>query len=344
MHFNKLDLNLLVALDALLIEANISRAAARVRLSQSAMSNALARLRAFFDDELLVPVGRTLELTPRAKALKEAVRDVLMRVESAVAAEPQFDPSRSDRTFQLLVSDYTTVTLMPHLLALARRQSSTVHFLLCPLPHMDQPQRALGRGEADMMVVPRNYCSPDHPVEALFDEEYVCAVWNESRFARAGSLSRDDYAAADHVEVQPSGIGQPTLDTWFLERSGMERRIEVRTFSFIAAPFLVLGTDRIATIQSRLGRMARQFLPLTIFETPLPLPTMAQSMQWHKYRSRDPGLVWLRGLMHQAVQEMDGQAKSAGPTSAPSRAPAAVPASASAGRTGKPPRRSPRSP
>jgi LysR family nod box-dependent transcriptional activator len=340
MHFNKLDLNLLVALDALLIEGSISRAAARVNLSQSAMSNALARLRAFFEDDLLVQVGRTLELTPRARALKESVRDVLMRVETAVAAEPQFDPSRSDRTFQLLVSDYTTVTLMPHLLALARRQSSTVRFQLCPLPHLDQPQRALGRGEADMLVIPRNYCSPDHPVEPLFDEEYVCAVWNGSRFAQAGVVSKADYEAADHVEVQPSGLGQPTLDTWFLERSGMERRIEVRTFSFIAAPFLVLGTDRIATIQRRLGRMAQQFLPLTILEAPMALPRMAQSVQWHKYRSRDPGLVWLRGLLHQAVEEMDGPPQPALPTSAPSKAPAAARASASAGRTGKPPRRS----
>ena len=207
MRFNKLDLNLLVALDALLTECSISRAAARVHLSQSAMSNALARLRAYFGDELLVQVGCTLELTPRAQTMKEPVRDVLMRVDTAIAAQPQFDPSRSDRTFQLLVSDYTTVTLMPHLLALARRQSGTVRFLLSPLPQLDQPQRALGRGEADLLVIPRNYCSPDHPIETLFEEEYVCMVWNSSRFARAGTLSYEDYVAADHVEVQPASIG-----------------------------------------------------------------------------------------------------------------------------------------
>src|SRR5215207_1307427 len=167
MRFNKLDLNLLVALDALLTECSISRAATRVHLSQSAMSNALARLRAFFGDDLLVPVGRTMELTPRAQAMKEPVRDVLVRIDSAIVAHPQFDPSRSDRSFQLLVSDYTTVTLMPHLLALTRRESATVRFLLCPLPHLEQPARALVRGEADLLVVPRNYCSPDHPVELL---------------------------------------------------------------------------------------------------------------------------------------------------------------------------------
>jgi DNA-binding transcriptional LysR family regulator len=307
MRFNKLDLNLLVALDALFTECSISKAAARVHLSQSAMSNALARLRAHFDDELLVKVGRTLELTPRARALKEPVRDVLLRIDTAIAAQPRFDPSRSDRTFQLLVSDYTTVTLMPHLLALARQQSRTVHFLLSPLPQLDQPQRALGRGEADLLVIPRNYCSPDHPIETLFEAEYVCMVWNGSRFARAGALGYEEYVAADHVEVQPASIGQPTLESWFMKRRGIERRIEVCTFSFVAAPFLVLGTDRVATVQRRLARMAQQFLPVTVLPAPLPLPRMEQSMQWHKYRTHDPALVWLRGLLHEAVVQMEAQ-------------------------------------
>jgi LysR family nod box-dependent transcriptional activator len=307
MRFNKLDLNLLVALDALLTECSISKAAARVHLSQSAMSNALARLRAHFEDEVLVQVGRSLELTPRAQALKEPVRDVLLRIDTAIAAQPRFDPSRSDRTFQLLVSDYTTVTLMPHLLALARQQSRTVRFLLSPLPQLDQPQRALGRGEADLLVIPRNYCSPDHPIETLFEEEYVCMVWNGSRFARAGTLGYEEYVAADHVEVQPASLGQPTLESWFMKRRGIVRRVEVCTFSFVAAPFLVLGTDRVATVQRRLARMAQQFLPLTVLPAPLPLPRMEQSMQWHKYRTHDPALVWLRGLLHEAVVQMEAQ-------------------------------------
>ena len=306
MRFNKLDLNLLVALDALLTECSISRAATRVHLSQSAMSNALARLRAFFGDELLVPVGRTLELTPRARALKDPVRDVLVRIDSTIAAQPKFDPMCSERSFQLLVSDYTTVTLLPHLLALARRQSPTVRFLLCPLPHLDQPARALGRGEADLLVVPRNYCSADHPVEVLFEEEYVCVVWNDSRFARAGVLTHDDYVSADEF--------------------GIERRVEVRTFSFVAAPFLVLGTDRIATVQRRLARMAQQFLPLTLLPAPVPLPRMEQSMQWHSYRRHDPALAWVRGLMHEAVQAMDAP-------QVPASAPAATTAAAPGGTT-----------
>src|SRR3989344_6078000 len=108
MRFNKLDLNLLVALDALLTERNISRAGERIHLSQPATSNALARLRAYFDDELLVP--------HRAEALLDPVREVLMRIDSTIAEKPRFDPSTDTRSFTLLVSDFTTAVFMQPLI------------------------------------------------------------------------------------------------------------------------------------------------------------------------------------------------------------------------------------
>jgi DNA-binding transcriptional LysR family regulator len=307
MRFQKLDLNLLVALDALLRERNISRAAEHLHLSQSAMSSALARLRAYFDDDLLILVGRKLELTPRAEVLQDAVRDVLVRVDAAIATPPGFDPSASDRTFQLIVSDYTAAILMPHVLALADRQSRTVRFKLLPL--LDRPQRALERGDADLMVLPRNYASPDHPAEVLFEEGFCCVVWNESRFAQAGELTREQYEAAGHVAMQPEAMDKPTLDAWFKQRYGNAQRIEVTAFSFVVIPYLVVGTDRIATMHVRLARMAQKSLPLTLLPLPAPRPMagIEQVMQWHKYRTRDPGLVWLRDLMHEAALQMDAE-------------------------------------
>ena len=113
MRFNKLDLNLLVALDHLLNLRSVSGAAARMNMTQSAMSNALLRLREYFGDDLLVKIGRRMELTPRGEALKDAVRDVLVRVEWTIATTADFDPARSDRQFNVLVSDYTLATLVP---------------------------------------------------------------------------------------------------------------------------------------------------------------------------------------------------------------------------------------
>jgi LysR family nod box-dependent transcriptional activator len=305
MRFNKLDLNLLVALDAMLELQNISRAAERLHMSQSSMSNALARLREYFEDDLLVQVGRRMELTARAETLREAVRDVLMRVGTTITAQPRFDPAQSDREFQISVSDYSMACLMPHLLALASEQSQKVRFKL--LPQVGQPERALERGEADLLVVPKAYCSPDHPLEMLFEETFCCALWQGGRLA-AAELTLDVYAAAGHVVMQPSGDARPAFESWFMQRFGVARRVEVTTFSFVAAPALVVGTDRIATVHGRLARQAAQGLPIVLRPLPLPMPPMEQAMQWHKYRSTDPGLLWLRGLMLAAVVRMDAVA------------------------------------
>lgn len=301
MRFNKLDLNLLVALDALLTERNITRAAERVHLSQSAMSNSLGRLRDYFADELLVQVGRQMELTPRAEVLREAVRDVLVRIDTSIAAQPQFDCAKSDREFRLFISDYSMDVLMPHALAIAARQRSTVRFKL--LPQVASPARALERGEADLLVIPKAYCSADHPTEILFNDDFVCAVWNESSHARQG-ITFERYASAGHAVMQPAETEQPAFESWFVQRYGLSRRIEVTTYSFAVLPFLVIGTELVATVHGMLARRMKPAVPVTLLPVPLPMPPLEQAMQWHKYRSLDPGLVWLRELMQQSARAM----------------------------------------
>lgn len=303
MRFNKLDLNLLVALDALLTERSITRAAERVHLSQSAMSNSLGRLRDYFDDELLVQVGRKLELTPRAEVLREAVRDVLVRIDTSISAQPLFDCTTSDREFRLCISDYTMEVLMPKALALAARQRSTARFRL--QPQVSSPSRALERGEADLLVIPKAYCAADHPMETVFTDEFVCVVWSGSSHAREG-MSFERYAGAGHVVMQPVGTDQPAFESWFVQRYGLSRRIDVTTYSFAALPFLVFGTELVATVHSMLARNAKPALPITLLPLPLPMPAFEQAMQWHKYRSLDPGLLWLRRLMQQAAKDISG--------------------------------------
>jgi LysR family transcriptional regulator, nod-box dependent transcriptional activator len=303
MRFNKLDLNLLVALNALLTERNITRAAERLHLSQSAMSNALGRLRDYFEDELLVQVGRKMEPTPRAESLHDAVRDVLLRIDTSIAAQPEFDCSKSDREFTLFVSDYTMEMLIPQALALATQQRSTVRFRL--LPQVATVVRSLERGEADLLLIPKAYCSDEHPSEVIFTEEHLCAVWNGSIAARAG-MNFERYAAAGHVVMLPYGSERPSFEGWFMERYGLSRRVEVTTYSFAALPFLVVGTELIATVHARLARRLQPALPITLMPVPLPMPALEQAMQWHKYRSQDPGLVWLRRLLKDAAAAMSG--------------------------------------
>lgn len=302
MRFNRLDLNLLVALDALLTDRSITRAAERLNLSPSATSNALARLREYFDDELLVQVGRRMEPTPRADSLRDAVRDVLVRVDSTIAIQPAFDPSTSDRTFRIFASDYTQLVFAPHLLALASEERCSARFDF--LPQVANPGRSLERGEADLLIIPRGFLSPDHPEEVLYTEEFVCVVWRGSTLAR-GELNFDRYLAAGHVVMQPQGSLGDSFEAWFVKRYGVTRRVAVTSYGFSALPAMVVGTDLVATVHARLARLLKDAWPIEIRPSPVPITAMEQGFQWHKYRTQDPGLVWLRGLLKRAVLRMD---------------------------------------
>jgi len=299
--FNKLDLNLLVALDALLKERSVTRAADVLNLSPSAVSNALTRLREYFDDELLVQIGRKMELTPRAEGLEGAVRDVLLRIDSTIAAPPAFDPASSDRTFKIFASDYTQLVLAPAMLALAARAGSGICFDF--LPQVAHPHRDLERGEADLLIIPTGFMSPDHPHQVLYEEEFVCVLWRDSELAQ-GELTFDHYVDAEHVVMLPSGRDD-AFEGWFLKRFGVRRRIAVSTYSFITLPGLVVGTQRIATVHMRTARRLSKAWPLEIRPIPLPFEKMEQAMQWHKFRTNDPGLAWLRQLLMDAALRID---------------------------------------
>ena len=292
MKFNRLDLNLLVALNALLTERNITRAATRVHLSQPAMSNVLSRLRAYFDDPLLVASGRQMLLTPRAESLVDPVREVLMRIDSTIATHPSFDPSKASKRFTLLVSDFTTAVFVPPLL---RRLYEVAPGIGLDLRmQASDPATAIERGDGDLLIIPSQYVSPEHPAQPLFEEDYVCVTWSGNRHI-SGSLTFDDYLACGHVIANYSSNQRVSaFDAWFLDRFQVKRRVEVTAPALAALPSMVIGTDRIATVHRRLAtQAARGGLPIVIWELPLEAPKLIQMVQWHKYRSKDPALQWL---------------------------------------------------
>lgn len=193
--------------------------------------------------------------------------------------------------------------LLPNALSLASRQRSTVRFQL--LPQTAQPARALERGEADLLVIPKAYCSAEHPTELLFQDDFVCTVCKDSSHARLG-MSFERYANANHAVMQPADTESPAFESWFVQRYGLSRRVEVRTYSFAALPFLVVGTELVATVHASLARRVQPALPIVLLPMPIPMPPMEQAMQWHKYRTRDPGLLWLRHLLQQAAANVGG--------------------------------------
>lgn len=301
MRFKRLDLNLLVALDALISERSVTRAAERLNLSPSATSDALARLRAYFDDALLVQVGRRMEPTPRALGLQDAVRDMLLRVDSTITTQPQFDPTRSDRAFRIYASDYTQMVLGPRLMALAAQQGCQARFDF--LPQVAQPQRDLERGDADLLVLPRALMSPEHPLELLYEEGFVCVLWQGSALARGG-LDRAAFEAASHVVMRPRDSGPDrSYEDWFVSRQGVQRRVAATSYGFATVAALLAGTEHVATMHASLARLLCGLWPLVTRPCPVEIPPMQQALQWHQYRTQDPGLHWLRGLLRQAAAQ-----------------------------------------
>jgi DNA-binding transcriptional LysR family regulator len=296
LRFKKLDLNLLVALDALLQERNISRAAERINLSQPAMSNALGRLREYFGDELLIPVGRQMMLTSRAESLQQPVREILLRVDSDVVAPAVFDPATSIRSFSMLVSDFTTTVFMPPLLRALYAQAPAVQIHLKSQGRT--PHELLEEGEADFLIIPMQYVSSLHPCVPLFEDDYVVVSWDDHPTVR-DSLSREQYLQASHVVSSYGSSGnrnQPVLEGWFLEREGIARKIDITASTMAALPSLVVGTARLATVHRRIAMHAQQHLPIRIWPTPMKIPKLVQMLQWNKVREADPGLRWIRDL------------------------------------------------
>jgi len=301
MNFSGLDLNLLVAMDAIFAEKSISRAGERLHLSQSATSGALARLREAFHDPLLVQIGRKMALTPLAEGLVEPVRDFLLQAEAILHKNPAFNPATSTRRFRLMMSDYVETVLMTEALSRIQRLAPGISFEL--LSNADASSDLLERGEIDLAITPSKYLSSTHPSERLFDDEFTCAVWSGNTEVQ-GALSLESYLSMGHIVVRFGRRQQlPTFDEWFVERFGHQRRIEVVTTSFNLVPQLLIGTNRIATLHLRLSRFYQRYLPLKLLAPPTEIPRLEECLQWHRSRDRDPGTVWLRTILKSVAQE-----------------------------------------
>ncbi|WP_010141136.1 LysR family transcriptional regulator [Oceanicola sp. S124] len=302
MRFNKLDMNLLAALDVLLKTRSVTRASEEMFITQSAMSNALGRLRTFFDDPLLVQVGRGMELSPLAETLREPVREIMMRVESATRIRPVFEPLSDARTFNIVLSDYSLAVLGGPLARAVAEQAPNIRLNLRP-QHSD-PSKLLDSGEADMLIVP-DYLGPiDQDHEILFEDDLVVLFDNDSPHAQ-GPMTLERFSAAPQVLMEPLS-GHKSYSEVAMREAGIVPRTVMWSYLFSAIPDLIRGTDRVALIQKRLARVAVARGGLAECPAPFAIAPLQQSMRWHKHRTRDPGLIWLRGVVRACVGDSEG--------------------------------------
>jgi DNA-binding transcriptional LysR family regulator len=300
----QLDLNLLVALDALLVEGNVTRAAERLGLSQPAMSHALNRLRVLLDDPILVRTPRGMVPTPRAEELAPAIHAALDDIDRALRGRPPFDPSTARRAFTIAAVDLSELTILPPLLARIAEDAPGIDLLVRPL-RLDTIEEELESGLVDVAFVVLN---ADDDLGALrqrlFHESFVCVVRADHPTV-GEALTIEEFVALDHALVGPRGRRGGFVDSE-LARLGLTRRVALMVPHFLVAPMVVAKSDLILTLPERIARAFAAILPLRIVPTPAPL-TLAGfdvSQIWHERQSLDPAHAWLRGLIADVCRKL----------------------------------------
>jgi DNA-binding transcriptional LysR family regulator len=300
MNLNSLDLNLLIALDALLLEGNVSRAAMRIGLSQPAASHALQRLRALIGDPLLVRSGARMELTPRAQALRAPLAQTLDQVR-ALFIPDDFDASRSERRFRLMMPDLAVELLMPPLMEKITRIAPNVTIDVVPWRGPAVFTAEFAR-TIDMVISIGNAFKGFHRQLLYTDRDALAVRRGHPVGAKLGH--RDNFLKARHVAVIIRGQNEDLIDSW-LRAKGVERRIALIVPGYIEALHVAVRTDLVAFVPSRLiGALSRQ-LSLKTIAPPLDPGIDEQFMFYPTRAQMDPGSIWLRQLMLQTGRELD---------------------------------------
>jgi DNA-binding transcriptional LysR family regulator len=301
MGLGAIDLNLLVALEALLEEKNVTHAGVRLNTSQSAMSGSLARLRRHFNDELLIRVGRDYELTPLAERLLPVVQDSLHKAEEALSLTRHFDPRHSRQRFSVVMSDYVMTVFVEPLLRVIAAQAPGVRIDFHPIVNGQLETETHLRCH-DLMIVPLGYQLPGVS-EAVMHDRFVCLVDPDNPRLVDGRVSLRDLAEMPHAAC---AIGKRlTPADRQLETLGITPTVQVSTPGFNVLPFLVSGTDLVALVPERLARRYEESAHCVAVPTPFPDVPLVEAMYWHHNRHSDPAHRWLREIVRQVGASLD---------------------------------------
>ncbi|MEO6754891.1 MAG: LysR family transcriptional regulator [Chthoniobacteraceae bacterium] len=292
------DLNLLVTLDVLLAEGSVARAARRLRLSPSAMSRALARLRATTGDPLLVRAGRGLVPTPRALELRERVRQLVQDSEAVLRPAEKLDLKQLVRTFTLRTSEGFVENFGPGLIARVGEQAHGVRLRFVQKPDKDSAPLRDGAVDLETGVVEPT-TAPELRVLALFRDRYVGVVRMRHPLAK-GKITATRYATGRHIHVSREGLDKGPIDE-VLQPLGLEREIATIVGGFATALALARGSDLIASVPERHTGNLRA--GMHSFPLPVSTPEFTVSLLWHPRLDADPAHRWLRGCVRDVCAE-----------------------------------------
>ena len=292
------DLNLMVALRALLEEGNVTKAGAKIGKSQPAMSTALARLRRHYQDELLVRVGRDYELTPFAKALVPSVQQTMQCVELALDTGQRFDPLTSRHAFRIDASDYAITVLAEPLLCLMAEVAPGIRLDVDPIPD-DMHESDHGLRTCDALIGPLGFGFPGSQAP-LFRDRFVCVVDPGNSRLADGQLTLDDLSVLPHA-VRNGGRTHVSPADRVMDELCVRRQIQVTAVGFLPLPFLIAGTELVAVIPERLALRVAVPLGLRVVEPPFGRVELIETLWWHPDRESTPEHAWLRRTLTEAA-------------------------------------------
>lgn len=298
-HILKFDLNLLVAFDALMSERNVTRAAQRIGISQSALSHNLGRLRTLLSDELFVRSARGIEPTPRAQELAETVSTVLCTIQSHLIEPEQFNPATDERTFTLGLTDYLESLLMPPLIATVREQAPHVNFVIRPIDQ-DYPADLLDSGEIDLAIGKVETGNDLHKRRKLWSERYVVLATPE-KIGPSGVMDLDTFLSTPQAVIV-SKDGRCRLVDEMLAELGLKRHAAVTTPHLFTLPILVRDANMIAPVPASFARAWAPVFGLAISPGPVDVPPYDISLAWHTSSDRNAGHAWLRQQVLAALE------------------------------------------
>jgi DNA-binding transcriptional LysR family regulator len=292
-----IDLNLLVILQALLEEGNVTRAGTRVGLPQPAMSHSLARLRRHYKDELLVRTGNGYDLTPLARSLLPQVQESTRLIGHALVPAQRPVPA-DDRTFSISLSEYSMAILGESLVRRVRELAPDTSLQL----RLATDDLADGhRDGCDLLIAPVGFRPGGNPEEACRDR-FVYVADPANRRLRDGTLAIGDLRALPHAVAR---LPQAELATAALERLGVTPNVVITTGGWTPLPFLVAGTDLVAALPERIAQRLAPAAGITITEPPFETTELIEAAWWHPMRATDPALTWLRTVFHEVVESLE---------------------------------------
>lgn len=300
MNFKGFDLNLLTALDALLNERSVTRAAEQLHVTQPAMSNALQRIRLTLGDPILERSGRELKLTPVGEGLVEPVRDLLQRASQLLGITDAFEPATATRTFRIAMSDYCATVFLPHFVKTLFEEAPFVHCAVEPLN--ERSYERLCARNIDFCISAQDILLMDIAADAsrvnrteLFRDTFTSAI-RVGHPAAGARLTEDIFLKCGHIGYR-SGIGVRSLEEQATQNLGFDVDIRITTPTLGAMPRVIVGTDLIATFPLRLVETLGNFPEIQLSPCPIAIPQLVETLFWHPLAETDLGHQWMKDLL-----------------------------------------------